>query len=182
VTFPGPCREILTSRFSVQADIALDRVAYDAASDGCFPLISNDLDLSDAQVLAAYRYQPNLERRHHLLKSIQDAAPVLLHNPARIEALFCCQFLALLICALIEREVRNAMRQAALDNIALYPEFRDCKAPSAERILEIFAALTRHQLHRDGTPIKTFHPELTSQQLQVLELLDLSPSAYTQQA
>ena len=44
------------------------------------PLMSNDRLLSDTQVLAAYRYQPNLERRHHLLKSVQDAAPVLLHN------------------------------------------------------------------------------------------------------
>src|SRR5664280_2955613 len=82
-----------------------------AASDGCFPLISNDRLLSDAQVLAAYRYQPNLERRHHLLKSVQDAAPVLLHNPARIEALFCCQFLALggdvwLHCALLISNLR----------------------------------------------------------------------------
>jgi transposase len=181
---PGPAtnyREILTSHFSVHADIALDRVAYDAASDGCFPLISNDRDLSDAQILAAYRYQPNLERRHHLLKSVQDAAPVLLHNPARIEALFCCQFLALLTCALIEREIRNGMSRAALDNVALYPEFRDCKAPSAERILEIFAALTRHQLHRDGTLVKTFQPELTTQQQQVLDLLGLPISAYTQQ-
>ena len=175
-------REILSSRFSVQADVALDRVAYDAASDGCFPLISNDRTLSDAEVLGAYRYQPNLERRHHLLKSVQDAAPVLLHNPARIEALFCCQFLALLICALIEREVRTGMRRAALDNIALYPEFRDCKAPATERILEIFATVARHQLHRGGTPIQTFQPELTAQQQQVLELLGLSPSAYTQPA
>ncbi|HZK36412.1 MAG TPA: IS1634 family transposase [Aeromicrobium sp.] len=182
---PGPAtsyREILTSHFNLHVDIALDRVAYDAASDGCFPLISNDRDLSDAQVLGAYRYQPNLERRHHLLKSVQDAAPVLLHNPARIEALFCCQFLTLLICALIEREARNAMRQAALDNIALYPEFRDCKAPSAERILEIFTAVARHHLHRNGALVKTFQPELTNQQLQVLELLELSPSAYTQKA
>ncbi len=175
-------REILTSRFSVHADIALDRVAYDAASDGCFPLISNDRDLSDAELLGAYRYQPNLERRHHLLKSVQDAAPVLLHNPARIEALFCCQFLALLICALIEREVRTGMRRAALDNIALYPEFRDCKAPSTERILEIFATVARHHLHRDGTLVQTFQPDLTAQQQQVLELLGLPPSAYTQHA
>ena len=175
-------REILTSRFSVHADIALDRVAYDAASDGCFLLISNDRDLTDAQILGAYRYQPNLERRHHLLKSVQDAAPVLLHSPARIEALFCCQFLALLICALIEREVRTGMRRAALDNIALYPEFRDCKAPSAERILEIFATVSRHQLHRDDTLVKTFQPELTAQQQQVLDLLGLPHSAYTQQA
>jgi transposase len=175
-------REILTSRFTVHADIVLDRVAYDAASDGCFPLISNDRDLTDAELLAAYRYQPNLERRHHLLKSVQDAAPVLLHNPARIEALFCCQFLALLISALIEREVRAAMRRAALANIALYPEFRNCKAPSTERILEIFATVSRHELHRDGAHVQTFAPELTAQQQQILELLDMSPGAYTQQA
>ena len=68
------------------------------------------------------------------------------------------------------------------DNIALYPEFRDCKAPSAERILEIFTAVARHHLHRNGALVKTFQPELTNQQLQVLELLELSPSAYTQQA
>jgi len=72
-------------------------------------------------VLAAYRYQPNLERRHHLLKSVQDAAPVLLHNPARIEALFCCQFLALLIAALIEREVRTGMQRADLTKISSTP-------------------------------------------------------------
>jgi transposase len=181
---PGPAtdyREILTSRFTVHADIALDRVAYDAASDGCFPLISNDRTLPDAALLGAYRYQPNLERRHHLLKSVQDAAPVLLHNPARIEALFCCQFLALLISALIEREVRTGMRRTALHDIALYPELRDCKAPSTERILEIFGTVARHQLHRDGILIQTFQPELTAQQQQVLELLSVSASAYTQQ-
>ena len=55
---------------------------YDAVGDGCFTLINNDRVLSDAEVLAAYRYQPNLERHHHhLLKSIQDAAPVLLYSP-----------------------------------------------------------------------------------------------------
>jgi transposase len=180
---PGPktrYQEVLTSRFALQADIALDHVAYDAASDGCFPLITNDRGLTDAEVLAAYRYQPNLERRHHLLKSVQDAAPVLLHNPARIEALFCCQFLALLVNALIEREVRNGMRQADLNNIPLYPEFRDCKAPSAERILEIFAPLARHQLYRDGVLVQTFQPELTAQQRQVLDLLGLPPNVYTQ--
>ena len=65
------------------------------------------------------------------------------------------------------------MRRAALDNIALYPEFRDCKAPSTERILEIFVTLACHQLHRDGTLIQTFEPELTAQQQQVLDLLGL---------
>ena len=180
---PGPntnYREVNKTRFTVSHDIRLDVIRYDAASDGCYPLISNDHTLSDADVLAAYRYQPNLERRHHLLKSVQDAAPVLLHSPARIEALFCCQFLALLISALIEREVRTGMQHADLTQIRLYPEFRNCTSPSTERILEIFSTVSRHQLHHDGALVKTFHPELTPQQQQVLKLMNLTPSAYTQ--
>lgn len=53
---PGPntrYREITTTRFSISADINLEAIAYDAASDGCFPLISNDHTLTDAEVLAA---------------------------------------------------------------------------------------------------------------------------------
>ncbi len=172
-------REILTTRYTLTADINLDRIAYDAASDGCFPLITCDQQLDDAAVLAAYRYQPNLERRHHLLKSVQDAAPVLLHSPARIEALFCCQFLALLLAALIERELRKGMTRAALNTIELYPELRSCSAPSTERILEIFATTARHHLYHDGALVKTFQPELTPQQQHVLDLLGLPPSAYT---
>ncbi|MGB8020100.1 MAG: hypothetical protein WCF04_02610 [Candidatus Nanopelagicales bacterium] len=62
-----------------------------------------------------------------------------------------------------------------------YPEFRNCRAPSTERILEVFAPVARHHLHRDGTPVQTFQPQLTSQQLQILELLGIPPSAYTQE-
>lgn len=174
-------REVLTTGYTVTPDMNLERIAHDAASDGCFALITCDRDLSDAQVLGAYLYQPNLERRHHLLKSVQDAAPVLLHSPARIEALFCCQFLALLICALIEREARTAMTRATLDSIEIYPELRSRSAPPTERILEIFNTVSRHQLHRDGTPAQTFQPELTAQQQQLLDLLGLPHRAYTQQ-
>jgi len=179
---PGPAtryKEIATTRYTVRADLLLDHVAYDAATDGCFPLITNDRNLSDAHVLAAYRYQPNLERRHHLLKSVQHAAPVLLKTPTRIEALFCCQFLALLVAALIERQVRTGMARVPLQKIPLYPEFRDCPAPSTERILEIFAAVSRHHLYDHDTLVQTFEPELTTQQQQVLDLLDLPSSAYT---
>ena len=159
------------TRLSIAWDTRLDVLAYDAATDGCFPLITNDTTLTDPEVLASYRYQPNLERRHHLLKSVQDAAPVLLRSPARIEALFCCQFLALLLGALIEREIRTAMTAAHTRDIPLYPELRACTAPSAERVLEIFTDLTRHELHRNGEHVQTFEPELDPLQQQVLDLL-----------
>jgi transposase len=180
---PGPntrYREIATTHHNVAHDIAIDRIAYDAASDGHFPLITNDRTLTDAQVLAAYRYQPHLERRHHLLKGVQDAAPVLLKSPARIEALFCCQFLALLLAALIEREIRAGMRRAATTKIPLYPEFRGCVAPSAERVLEIFANVGRHRLLNHGQLVQTFEAELTPQQTHVLDLLAIPTISYNQ--
>jgi transposase len=167
------------TRFTISWETRLDVLAYDAVTDGAFPLITNDTTMTDAEVLAAYRYQPNLERRHHLLKAVQQADPVLLHNPARIEALFCCQFLALLLGALIEREIRTAMKEASTRHIPLYPELRACPAPSAERILEIFTDLTRHELHRDGRLVQTFEPKLNPLQQQVLDLLGVPADSYT---
>lgn len=172
-------RQHTRTRHTISWDTRLDVLAYDAATDGCFPLVTNDTAMTDADLLAAYRYQPNLERRHHLLKATQDAAPILLHNPARIEALFCCHFLALLIAALIEREIRTAMTKANTRHIPLYPELRACPAPSAERILEIFTDLTRHDLHQHGRHVQSFEAELNPLQRQVLDLLDIPTTSYT---
>jgi len=170
------------TRFSVTWTARPDTIAYDAATDGCFPLITCDTALIDAEILTAYRYQPNLERRHHLLKSVQDADPLWLHNPARIEAIFCCQFIALLLGALIERQIRTAMRQANTSHLPLYPELRACPAPSTERILEIFADVTRHELHHNGQLVQTFEPDPTPLQQQVLNLLGVPVTSYTQAA
>ncbi|HQR81164.1 MAG TPA: hypothetical protein PLT68_13195 [Actinomycetota bacterium] len=57
----------------------------------------------------AYKYQPNLEKRHAHLKGAQHVAPMFLPDPARIEALLACHFIAMLIQALIERQIRTAM-------------------------------------------------------------------------
>ena len=156
-----------------------DLVARDAASDGMFPLITNDTDITAAEALAAYRYQPNLERRNHMLKGPQQLAPVFLHTPHRIEAFLLCQFLALLTEALIEREIRTAMKTAGLDHIALYPELRSCPAPSAPRILEIFNTVARHHLTDHGRVVQIFEPTLTPLQHQVLDLLNIPADTYT---
>jgi transposase len=172
-------RRTTRTRYSITWRTRDDLIAYDAASDGCFPLVTNDRQLPDNEALVAYRYQPNLERRHHLLKSVQDADPIWLRDPARIEAIFCCQFLALLVGALIERQIRTAMREAATADIPLYPELRACQAPSAERILAVFADLTRHELHHHGRLVQTFEAELTPLQQQILDLLGIPHTAYT---
>jgi transposase len=173
-------RKITRTHWHVEHTVDPAKVAYDAASDGCFPLISNDHQLTGPELLTAYRYQPNLEKRHHQLKGVQHAAPVLIKNPERIEALFCCQYIALLCCCLIERELRNAMKRDQITELPLYPEQRACAQPTAARTLELFAGLTRHHLTRaDGHHVQTFQPQLTALQQQLLHLLGLPASTYT---
>ena len=165
--------------FTISARIQAVKVSYDAVTEGCFPTITNDTVMTPAEVLAAYRYQPNLERRNHLLKGPQEVAPVYLKNAHRIEALLLCHFLAMLLEALLEREIRTAMGTQGLTGIPLYPELRDCPAPSAPRILEIFNDVQRHQLVNEHDEIvQTFQPELTPRQQQVLDLLQLPTSVY----
>lgn len=172
-------RKLTKTRFALDLHIDADTVRYDAASDGCFPLISNDRALSDAEILVAYRYQPNLEKRHHELKSVQDAAPVTLKSPARIEALFACQFIALLCCCLIERELRGAMTRQQITELALYHEERSCTAPTAARVFDHFADIQRHHLIRDAQHIQTFEPDIAPLQAQLLDLLGVPATAYT---
>ena len=165
--------------FTISAQVHADKVTYDAITDGCFPTITNDTVMTPAEVLAAYRYQPNLERRNHLLKGPQEVAPVYLETAHRIEALLLCHFLAMLLEALIEREIRTAMSTQGLTGIPLYPELRNCPAPSAPRILEIFNDIQRHQLiNEHGEIVQTFQHELTPLQKQVLELLHIPASVY----
>ncbi len=167
-------RKSVKEQFSIRWATDENRIARDAASDGCFPLIANDTELDDAGLLAAYKYQPNLEKRYAQLKGTQHVAPVWLRDPARIEALLACHFLALLLAALIERALRAAMADAGLAELSLYPEDRGCPAPTTERVLEIFAGIARHRLHdADGETVQTFHPDLTTLQRQILALLDI---------
>lgn len=165
--------------FALTITIDHDTVAYDAATDGCFPLTSNDRDLTDAELLAAYRYQPNLEKRHHQLKTVLAAAPVTLKSPSRIEGLACCEFIALLTQCLIERELRAAMTRQNVRELALYHEGRATRAPTAARVFDLYTDTARHHLtNHDGEIIQVFQPQLDDLQRQVLDLLGVPLDTY----
>ncbi len=107
---------------------------------------------------------------------------MLLKDPARIEGLLCCYFIALLSHALIEREARSAMAERGIDALPLYPEERSCGAPTAARILELFAGVSRHHLIKDDAVVQVFQPTLTPLQLELLALLGMPDSAYANAA
>lgn len=180
---PGPntvYTKITRTRLRIRFEVDEAQLAHDAASDGMWPLITNDRQMSQAELFAAYRWQPNLEKRHAQLKGTQLVAPMWLRDPARIEGLLTCHFIAMLLSSLIERTIRHAMADAGLAELSLYPEDRGCAAPTTTRILEIFSGVARHELTApDGTVLRTFHPELTDLQHQVLDLLDIPTSIFS---
>jgi hypothetical protein len=51
---------------------------------------------------------------------------------------------------ILERELRQAMVAAGIDHLPLYPEERECRAPSAERVLEVFEPAFSHRARRGG--------------------------------
>jgi len=166
-------------RFAVSLKTRQDIIEQDSRSDGMFPLITNCTDLSKAKILNAYKFQPRLEKRHEQLKSVEDVAPVYLKKVTRIEGLLFLYFVALLVQALLEREVRQAMAREKIEMLPLYPEERECRAPSTERILRLFEPLQRHRLRDGDNLIQTFAPTLNDLQSQLLQLIGLPAEAFT---
>jgi len=165
-------------RFSISLKTRQETIEEDARCDGMFPLITNCTDLSPAKILEAYKFQPRLEKRHEQLKTVEDVTPVYLKNVARIEGLLFLYFVAMLVQSLLEREVRQAMVREKIDMLPLYPEERECRAPSTERILQLFEPLQRHRLRDGDRLVQTFEPALNDLQRKILQLIGLPDTAF----
>jgi len=109
---------------------------------------------------------------------VHEIAPVFLKNEGRIEALFTLYFLALLVQALIERELRLAMKREGIEKLPIYPEQRLCKRPTTEQILNLFSLAERHTLVSGQRAVQVFNPKLTDLQGQLLTLLGVPHQAY----
>jgi transposase len=91
------------------------------------------------QVLRTYKEQSQVERRISHIKGPLAVAPAFLENPQRIAGLLCVVVWALLVMALLERQVRRGLGGKPM--YGLYPEGRPCRAPSGPTILACFSSL-----------------------------------------
>jgi transposase len=160
---PGPdtaYRKLTRRRYDLECALDQAAVDYDQKSDGMYPLLTNDRNLTPAQVLEAHKGQPTIEKRFEQIKTVHEIAPVFLKNAGRIEALFTLYFLALLVQALIERELRLAMKRERIAELPLYPEQRPCRRPTTEQILRLFS-LPSGMPARAQASMQLFHPQLT---------------------
>jgi hypothetical protein len=98
----------------------------------------------------------------------------------RIEGLLFVFFLAMLIQALVEREVRMGMKKNGLESISIYPEDRDCESPTTSRLLSLFDNIEFHRLWSQSILVQTFQTELLAKQVEILELAGVPLEEYTQ--
>jgi transposase len=168
----------VSTRFELRYAINHAALAAEQRGDGAFPLITNDLTLSEQELLLAYKGQPLVEKRFSQLKTDFDVAPIYLKEASRIQALLCMYFFVLLVEALLERELRQAMVRAKVDSLRLYPEGRACRCPTVRRLIEIFEDVQRHHLKGGTEPEIVFTTELSPLQRKILRLLGIPRSAY----
>lgn len=180
---PGPDTKYtceVKTRFRLHYSIDHEKLNDESKHDGVFPLVTNETTLVALEVLRAYKRQPHLEKRFSQFKTQFEVAPVFLKAIHRIVALLTAYFLALIIQALIERELRLAMKRERIESLPLYPEERQCRAPCARRVIDLFDNIQRHELRTSnkGESV-TFITELSDLQREVLRLLGVPLDAYT---
>ena len=154
-----------------------ETIAQAKLMDGIFPLATNTKEKA-LEVLKIYKYQPRLEKRHALLKSTLDVAPIWLKRNSRIEALMFIEYLAQMTAALIERELRSEMAKRKVDLLASLPEGRTTKTPTFEQIHRLFHDRIRHELYDKQKLVRAFNEPLSKVQSQVLSLLGVATEPY----
>jgi len=168
----------VATRFDLRYRIDDVRVAVDARSDGIFPLVSNVTDFSELELLHAYKRQPAIEKRFSQLKTDFEVAPVYLKAVHRIQSLLCMYFFALLIEALLERQLRQVMQREQIETLPMYPEGRACRWPTARRVIDLFESVQRHTLEDRLHPPEVMVTELTRLQRKLLKLIGLPAKDY----
>lgn len=165
-------------RFDLSWYVDAQQLERARRSDGVFPLITNDREMSVEEVLRAYKRQPLIEKRFSQFKSDFQVAPVYLKEISRIESLLCIYFMALLVQTLIERELRQSMADAELESLPLYPESRPCRRPTTRRVIDVMESLCRHRLTTADGATHDLYTEPTPIQRQLMKLCDIAPATY----
>jgi len=119
-----------------------------------------------------------IEKRHALLKSTLDVAPIWLKKNVRIEALMFLEFIAQMVAALVERALRQRMAEKKIELLFSLPEGRASKTPTIEQVLRLFENQNKHALYDREILIKQFADPLTEVQSQILQLLEIPTVVY----
>jgi transposase len=125
------------------------------------------------KTLAKYKEQSKVENRIHYLKGPLAVTPMFLKNPQRMAGLMCVLIWALMVLALMERQVRRSLKTKPL--YGLYPENRPSPAPTGPAILDCFSTLCVVIIKQRGSTRRRL-AQPTEIQQKLLRLLGIPPN------
>ena len=172
---PRPQRQIW--RVSWHVHEATEAIRTRARRESRFVLVTNVLapqDLSDPDLLRAYKGQPAAELSFKWAKNPAAIAPIFLETPTRIAALGCVYLLALLVYTLVERQVRKSLA-ARGDTLPDRPA--PSQRPTARTVFQLMrniAVVTLEWTGRSHRQVTTLNPH----QLHVISLLGYEAAIY----
>ena len=176
---PGdPMRVVRTQLLRLHVARGKAALRAESRTDGVFPLVTNLKTASRRAILEIYKYQPYIEKRFSLTKSEYSVAPVFLKKPHRVVALLHLYFVAIMLSALLERQVRTAMRRKGIQKIPILPEGRPTPTPTTPRILENFDDASWHEYLEQDRAV-SFPVDLKATPLLLLDLADVPRSLYS---
>jgi transposase len=170
-------RRCVRKRFQLHVTLNHEAIKKAKAMDGIFPLTTNTT-LTSKEVLLHYKYQPKLEKRFNLLKTVLSAAPVFLNKPERIEALTLVYFISQLVSALIERVIKKEMIKRDIEGLHILPEERLSANPTWDLVRGLFDDHDRSTLYTNDCFVKTFSDALTDTQRQILNFVGVPEKIY----
>jgi transposase len=172
---PRPQRQVWRVRWQVQE--ATDALAAQAQRERRFVLATHGLDaqqLTDADLLRAYKGQPAVELSFKWAKNPAAIAPIFRETPTRMAALGCVYVIALLVYTLGERHVR---KQLAERGATLPDRPTPSSRPTARTIFQLMRNLAAVTIVWAGQHYRQVTP-LNPVQLHVLDLLGYEESIY----
>jgi transposase len=172
---PRPQRQIWRVTWQLQeAPAAISRRAQ---RERRFVLATNVLDsqqLSDAELLRAYKGQPAAELSFKWAKNPAAIAPIFLDTPTRIAALGCVYVIALLVYTLVERHVRKGLAERG-ETLPDRPA--PSQRPTARTVFYLMRNIAVVTLQWTGQTYRQV-TALNAHQLHVLRLLGYEPAIY----
>ena len=136
--------------------------------------------LTLAEAVETYRDEWVVERGFHRLKGVPlSLTPLFVKRDDQVVGLIHLLSLALRLLTLIEFGVRQALKRASAELVGLHPENpkKASATPTTERLLRAFSKITLTVIQLPERVVRHVTP-LTALQVQIVELLGLSPDIY----
>ena len=169
--------------FFVSLTFEKDPLALEDACKGIgkFMLATNDLSLSDQQILQGYKQQQTVERGFRFLKNGDlQLTPVYLKTPSRIQALGFVMCFSLMVYAIIENQLRTSLAKAN-ETIHIQDtgpaEYKDNAKPTLLKVFALFDHLSTTSVTMPGGDEMLIRSSLPPE---VCKVLDFLGSAYKQ--